>query len=241
MKAASETPERKRKDIAVEEIQKEKQEECLAARFLEMLETGKKYAELMNKYRCAIMEVETKLNVLNAEFSLQYDRNPFESIKSRLKSPRSIIGKLLRKDLIGDEATLAKNIEDNLYDVAGIRVVCAFQEDIYCLADLLTSQDDIRLIRVKDYIKNPKPNGYRSLHLIIEVPVFLKEGKTPVKVEVQFRTIAMDFWASVDHKLRYKKGVENEEEIVEKLRQCATVIAGLDNEMQKIRSMIEKR
>ena len=185
------------------------------------------------------MEVETKLNVLNAEFSMQYDRNPFESIKSRLKSPVSIIEKLLRKDPDLMPEGMEESIEKNLYDVAGIRVICAFQEDIYSLADLLIQQDDIRLIRTKDYIKNPKPNGYRSLHLILEVPVFLKSGKTPVKVEVQFRTIAMDFWASVDHKLRYKKNLPNEEEIVEKLRQCANVIAGLDNEIQEIRSMIE--
>ena len=210
-----------------------------ASQFLVMLETGKKYTELMNKYRCAIMEVETKLNVLNSEFALQYDRNPFESIKSRLKSPASIIKKLQKKDLLKDEESFAKSIEENLYDVAGIRVICAFQEDIYHLARLLVQQDDIRLIRAKDYIKNPKPNGYRSLHLILEIPVFLKTGKTPVKVEVQFRTIAMDFWASVDHKLRYKKNVENEAEIVEKLRQCADTISGLDDEMQQIRSMIE--
>lgn len=208
-------------------------------RYLDLLESGKRYMELMNKYRCAIMEVETKLNVLNSEFSLQYDRNPFETIKSRLKSPASIIKKLDRKGLLLDEETFAKAIEDSLYDVAGIRVICAFQEDIYRLAELLVQQDDIKLIRIKDYIKNPKPNGYRSLHLILEIPVFLKSGKTPVKVEVQFRTIAMDFWASVDHKLRYKKDIENEEEIIEKLRECATVIAGLDEEMQQIRTMIE--
>ena len=208
-------------------------------RYLELLESGKRYMELMNKYRCAIMEVETKLKVLNSEFSLQYDRNPFETIKSRLKSPASIIKKLDRKGLLLDEETFAKAIEDSLYDVAGIRVICAFQEDIYRLAELLVQQDDIKLIRIKDYIKNPKPNGYRSLHLILEIPVFLKSGKTPVKVEVQFRTIAMDFWASVDHKLRYKKDIENEEEIIEKLRECATVIAGLDEEMQQIRTMIE--
>lgn len=194
----------------------------------------------MNRYRCAIMEVETKLNVLNLEFSLQYDRNPFESIESRLKSPMSIIGKLKTKGISFTEETLGKAVEDNLYDVAGLRVVCAFQEDIYHLADLLIRQDDITLIRTKDYIKNPKPNGYRSLHLILEIPVFLKEGKTMMKVEVQFRTIAMDFWASVDHKLRYKKNMANEEEIVEKLRSCASVIAGLDNEMQQIRTMIEE-
>lgn len=215
-------------------------EKMEAGQYLEMLETGKKYLELMNKYRCAIMEVETKLNVLNAEFSLQYDRNPFESIKSRLKSPASIIKKMDKKGLLNDEGSFAENLEQELYDVAGIRVICAFQEDIYRLAQLLVQQDDIRLIRTKDYIRNPKPNGYRSLHLILEVPVFLQQGKTPVKVEVQFRTIAMDFWASVDHRLRYKKNVENEEEIVEKLRECATIISGLDNEMQQIRNMIEQ-
>ncbi len=215
-------------------------EEFKVERYMELLETGKKYAELMNKYQCAIMEVETKLKVLNAEFSLQYDRNPFESIKSRLKSPASIIKKMQRKGQLTDEASFARSIEENLYDVAGIRVICAFQEDIYRLAELLVQQDDIRLIRTKDYIRNPKENGYRSLHLILEVPVFLKSGKTPVKVEVQFRTIAMDFWASVDHRLRYKKDVKNEDEIVEKLRVCATTIAALDDEMQQIRTMIEK-
>ena len=207
--------------------------------YINMLETGKRYMEMMNKYRCAIMEVETKLKVLNTEFSLQYDRNPFESIKSRLKSPVSIMEKLRRKGLPINEEVLEQQIEENLFDVAGLRVICAFQEDIYALSDLLVHQDDIQLLRTKDYIKNPKPNGYRSLHQILEIPVFLKEGKTFVKVEVQFRTIAMDFWASVDHKLRYKKNVTNEEEIMEKLRICADSITAIDEEMQKIRNMIE--
>lgn len=221
------------------ETKVEEKKKIDAAQLQSLLETGKKYAALMSKYNCAIMEMETKLKVLNSEFALQYDRNPFESIKSRLKSPASIIKKLQKKDLIIDEDSFARCIEDHLYDVAGIRVICAFQEDIYHLAQLLVQQDDIRLIRTKDYIKNPKPNGYRSLHLILEIPVFLQTGKTPVKVEVQFRTIAMDFWASVDHKLRYKKDVENEEEIVAMLRECAETISGLDDEMQRIRSMIE--
>lgn len=207
--------------------------------YINMLETGKRYMEMMNKYRCAIMEVETKFKVLNTEFSLQYDRNPFESIKSRLKSPVSIMEKLRRKGLPINEEVLEQQIEENLFDVAGLRVICAFQEDIYALSDLLVHQDDIQLLRTKDYIKNPKPNGYRSLHQILEIPVFLKEGKTFVKVEVQFRTIAMDFWASVDHKLRYKKNVTNEEEIMEKLRICADSITAIDEEMQKIRNMIE--
>ena len=207
--------------------------------YINMLETGKRYMEMMNKYRCAIMEVETKLKVLNTEFSLQYDRNPFESIKSRLKSPVSIMEKLRRKGLPINDEVLEQQIEENLFDVDVLRVICAFQEDIYALSDLLVHQDDIQLLRTKDYIKNPKPNGYRSLHQILEIPVFLKEGKTFVKVEVQFRTIAMDFWASVDHKLRYKKNVTNEEEIMEKLRICADSITAIDEEMQKIRNMIE--
>lgn len=218
----------------------EKMEETLEEyQYIKILESGRRFMETMNKYRCAIMEVETKLNVLNAEFSLQYDRNPLESIKSRLKSPRSIIEKLHRRGIPFSQETVEELVEENLYDVAGIRVVCAFQEDIYRLADLLLRQDDIHLIRTKDYIKHPKPNGYRSLHLILEIPVFLEKGKTPVKVEVQFRTIAMDFWASVDHKLRYKKDVEDEALIVEKLRQCAETISDLDDEMQRIRNMIE--
>lgn len=208
--------------------------------FIKMMETGKKYMALMSRYRCAIMEVETKLRVLNEEFSSQYDRNPFESIKSRLKSPISILEKLQRRGVKLTEDNMAAAIEQNLNDVAGLRVVCSFQEDIYRLADLLACQDDVKVLRVKDYIKNPKPNGYRSLHLILEVPVFLEEGKTPIKVEVQFRTIAMDFWASLDHKLRYKKNIENEEEIMEKLRQSAETIAALDSEMQSIRNMIER-
>lgn len=209
------------------------------SKYINMLETGRQYMEMMNKYRCAIMEVETKLNVLNAEYAFQHDRNPFESIKSRLKSPASIMEKLRRKGFPINQEMLAKQIEENLYDVAGIRVICAFQEDIYALSDLLVRQDDIRLIRTKDYIKNPKPNGYRSLHQILEIPVFLKEGKTFVKVEVQFRTIAMDFWASVDHRLRYKKDMKNEQEIMEKLRICADSITEIDEEMQRIRNMIE--
>lgn len=215
-------------------------EDISEVQFIRLMETGKKYMALMSRYRCAIMEVETKLRVLNEEFSNQYDRNPFESIKSRLKSPTSIIEKLQRQGIRVTEDSIAEDIEANLNDVAGIRVVCSFQEDIYRLAELLARQDDVRILRIKDYIQNPKPNGYRSLHLILEIPVFLEEGKTFVKVEVQFRTIAMDFWASLDHKLRYKKNLTNEQEIAERLRRCADVISGLDDEMQNIRNMIEE-
>ncbi|MGN0293029.1 MAG: GTP pyrophosphokinase family protein [Lachnospiraceae bacterium] len=202
----------------------------------EILENGEDFAEMMIWYRCAIMEVETKLNVLNQEFSLRYDKNPFESIETRLKSPSSIVNKLHRKGL----EVSVDSIWENLHDVAGIRVVCSFQNDIYKLARLLCSQDDVSLLRIKDYIKNPKPNGYRSLHLILAIPIFLSEKKQYVKVEVQFRTIAMDFWASLEHKMKYKKNIKNPEQIVERLAKCADSIQEIDQEMETIRNLIEK-
>ena len=180
---------------------------------------------LMAYYRCAIMEVETKFNVLNEEFSLEYDRNPIETIKTRLKSTESIIKKLVRR---------------NFNDIAGVRVVCSFLEDIYLLADCLLQQDDVKLIQVKDYIKNPKPNGYRSLHLIIEIPIFLKDEKKDMRVEVQLRTIAMDFWASLDHKLSYKKDIPEEEAklLRQELLECAQISADLDVRMGEIKNRI---
>ena len=190
----------------------------------------------MMQYRCAIMEVETKLKVLDAEFSQEFNRNPFESIKSRLKSPVSISEKLRRKGF----AVTVENIEKYLKDVAGVRVICSFPDDIYRLAALLEKQDDIILLEKKDYIKNPKPNGYRSLHLILDIPIFLSNEKKHMKVEVQFRTIAMDFWASLEHKLKYKKNVENSEEIVEQLKKCADSIEKLDYQMQEIRDGIDR-
>ncbi len=195
----------------------------------------REFDQLMTYYRCAMMEIETKLNVLNAEFSLEYDRNPFEQIESRLKKPISIIEKMRRK---GFPITI-EALEKEIFDVAGIRVVCSFKEDIYKLADLLINQDDIILVMRKDYIMNPKPNGYRSLHLILDVPIFISEGKKHMKVEVQFRTIAMDFWASLDHKLKYKKEVKNADEIAIRLKACADSLALMDTEMQNIRHEID--
>ena len=135
----------------------------------------KNFRMLMSYYNCAIMEVQTKLNVLNEEYSLQHDRNPIESIKSRLKEPQSILNKLERKGL----PFSVKAIEENLNDIAGIRVICSFPEDVYTIADALLKQDDIKLIEQKDYIMTPKPNGYRSLHLIVEIPIFLANEKSP--------------------------------------------------------------
>lgn len=195
--------------------------------------------ELMAYYRCAIMEVETKFKVLNEQFSLQYDRNPIEGIKTRLKSHDGILKKLNKKDL---PFTL-ESVEENIKDIAGVRVICSFPEDIYMLADCLLNQDDIKLIEKKDYIKNPKKSGYRSLHLIIEVPIFLQNEKKSMKVEVQLRTIAMDFWASLEHKLRYKKNIAPEEaEIISKeLLECSEISADLDKRMEDIRNWIDKK
>ncbi len=194
------------------------------------------FMKLMMQYQCALMEIETKLKVLNAEFSLAHNRNPFESIKTRIKKPMSIIGKLQRKGL---ELTV-ENIEAALDDIAGVRVICSFPEDIYRVADMLTSQNDVRVLERKDYIREPKPSGYRSLHLIVEVPIFLAEETKPMRVEVQLRTIAMDFWASLEHKLKYKKNIPNSEGIAADLRECADAIAQMDERMQGIRHQIEE-
>ncbi|MBR3042243.1 MAG: GTP pyrophosphokinase family protein [Eubacterium sp.] len=207
-----------------------------AAEVAKVFSRTKEFTNLMTLYRCAIMEIETKLNVLNEEFSLQYDRNPFESIESRLKSPTSIVEKMMTK---GMEINV-ENMEGEIFDIAGIRVVCSFKEDIYKLADLLVQQDDILLLARKDYIANPKPNGYRSFHIIVDIPIFLSEGKKHMKVEVQFRTIAMDFWASVDHKLKYKKELKHPEEVVARLKKCADNLAEMDDEMEEIRQSLDK-
>lgn len=192
--------------------------------------------KMMAYYRCAVMEIETKFNVLNEHFSLQYDRNPIESIKTRIKSTESLIKKIRNKGL----PLKLDAIEQNIHDIAGVRVICSFQDDIYLLADCLLGQDDITLIRKKDYIKNPKASGYRSLHLIVEVPIFLQNEKRAMKVEVQLRTIAMDFWASLEHKLRYKKNIPPQEAelLAKELMDCACISSSLDLRMQKVRDRI---
>ena len=194
----------------------------------------RQYNKLMAYYRCAMMEIETKFNVLNEEFSLHFDRNPINSIKSRLKSLVSIKEKLERLSL---PFTL-ESVENTLHDVAGVRVICSFTEDVYTLANALLSQDDITLIERKDYIKNPKPNGYRSLHLIVTVPIFLEHEKRLMKVEIQLRTIAMDFWASLEHQLRYKKDVEFTGEMANELLICAEMSAELDKKMDALRGSV---
>ena len=193
------------------------------------------FMSLMVYYQCALYELETKLKVLNTEFSATHNRNPIQSIKSRIKKPRSIYEKMQRKGL----PLTAESIEKNLNDIAGLRVICSFPDEIYQLAIMLSTQDDIKVIEVKDYIKNPKPNGYRSLHLIVEIPIFLSNQKRYVRTEVQFRTIAMDFWASLEHQMKYKKELSDPETIAKELKECADQISALDDRMQQIRDKIQ--
>ncbi len=197
----------------------------------------KQFQELMMMYNCAIREVRTKLEVLNDEMAVRNPHNPIEMIKSRVKKPVSIAEKLKRRGFpISVESVL-----ENLNDVAGIRVICSFIDDIYKVASMLASQDDITVLEIKDYIRYPKANGYRSYHMIVEIPVFFSDRKLPMRVEVQIRTIAMDFWASLEHQMKYKKDVEGAEEIVSRLENIAERINGIDVEMQKIRKEIQKR
>ena len=212
-------------------------ETILSDEFMEILKKNVEPMDtLMAYYRCAIMEVETKFKVLNEQFSLEYDRNPIEGIKSRIKSVESLAKKVRDKNI----PMTIQSIEENITDIAGVRVICAFPEDIYMLADCLLQQDDITLIKKKDYIQNPKPGGYRSLHLIVSVPIFLKNEKRNMKVEVQLRTIAMDFWASLEHKLRYKKKIPPQaaDELAVELKDCALQSAKLDQRMQDIRNRL---
>ncbi len=189
--------------------------------------------ELLAFYRCAMMEVETKFRVLDEQFSLSHDRNPIESISSRLKSLDHIYEKARRKNI---PLTL-ECIEKGIFDIAGVRVVCPFEKDIYMLRDSILNHDDITLVEERDYIASPKPSGYRSLHLILEVPIFLSDEKRLMKVEVQLRTMAMDQWASLEHRLMYKKEVPEdvEKDLRKKLLECAALNCQLDQIMQEVK------
>lgn len=220
----------KTEEITAQDIEKS---EFLAKALLQ----EKEFTRLMSYYRSAMMEIETKFKVLNEGLSVTHARNPIETIKCRIKHPRSIIEKLWKKEL----PLTIEAIEKSIRDIAGVRVICAFPEDVYLLAEYLLKQDDIVLVRVKDYIKSPKPSGYRSLHLIVQVPIFMANEKRMVPVEIQLRTIAMDFWASLEHKMKYKKNLKDADEIAEELKVCATQIASLDLSMQKIRNKIDAK
>ncbi|SHJ33273.1 GTP pyrophosphokinase [Lutispora thermophila] len=193
------------------------------------------FKELMMMYKCAIKEIKTKFEVLDIEFKIRYQRNPINFINTRLKCASSIVNKMRRKNI----PFTIENIEEHIHDVAGVRVICSYVDDIYNIAKALLEQDDIKLIKKKDYIANPKPNGYRSLHLIVSVPVYFAEQKKNMKVEVQIRTIAMDSWASLEHQLKYKQQITNEEHIAAQLKECADLIADIDSRMLDIRTQIE--
>ena len=195
-----------------------------------LLESAMQLQQVMMLYEAGIREIKTKLDILSDESRISGKPSPIDSIKSRIKTPRRIINKLKRR---GFPITLQSMME-NLNDIGGIRVICPFIEDIYVVADMLIRQDDLALIERKDYIENPKPNGYRSLHLILQVPIFLSDRTRPVRIELQLRTIAMDFWASLEHQLRYKADVEVPAYISDDLKACADVIAATDEEMQRI-------
>ncbi len=196
------------------------------------------FYKMFTYYECAIDEVETKLNILNKEYSIEGNINPIDSIKSRVKSLESIIEKLNRKNL----PFTMDAIEANIHDIAGLRVIVNFPEDVYKIRDGLLKQDDVILLKEKDYIKNPKKNGYRSLHLIIQTPIFLSTGKKMMEVEVQIRTIAQNFWASLEHQVYYKNDIEGKEIIRKELKDLAEESARLDNKMEELkRKLNEKR
>ncbi len=208
----------------------------------QMIDAARKYItpfeSFFEMYSCAIMEMETKFNVLNKQFSLIYDGNPIVYMVSRVKDIFSVLKKLDSKKL----PHTVESIEKNIKDMAGVRVVCSFIEDIYRLEKCLLSQDDVTLIEKKDYIANPKPSGYRSLHLIVSIPIFLEHDKKDITVEVQLRTIAMDFWANLEHKLKYKKNIDQQKynELSRELVDCAQTIASLDERMQNVRDCLPK-
>jgi len=193
-------------------------------------------SETLLIYRSAIKEVKTKLDILDDELKIRRKRNPIEYMKSRVKTPSSIMEKLKRR---GFEMSIG-SAKENLNDIAGIRVICSFVGDIYDIAEMLKRQVDITLIEEKDYIKNPKQNGYRSLHLVVKVPIFFSDHEELVRVEVQIRTIAMDFWASLEHKLYYKTSGESPGHITQDLKECADLIASTDMRMQDIHKQVEK-
>ena len=200
-----------------------------------LIESAMQMQQMMLLYESGIREIKTKLDILSDESRISGKPSPIDSIKSRIKSPRSIISKLKRR---GFPITLQSMI-DNLNDIGGIRVICPFIEDIYTVAGMLMRQDDLTLIEKKDYIANPKPNGYRSLHLILEVPIFLAERTQPVRIELQIRTMAMDFWASLEHQLKYKQEIPGQQDIIAQLRECAEIINATDEKMLDIRRQIE--
>jgi putative GTP pyrophosphokinase len=193
------------------------------------------FTRFMMRYKFGIEEIVTKLTILRDEFAHLHNDNPIENVSSRLKNPESIIEKMARK---GSEMTF-ESIEKTITDVAGVRVTCSFVSDVYRVFDLLTGQADVRVVDVRDYIETPKPNGYRSLHALIEVPVFLSDGPVSVLVEVQLRTIAMDFWASLEHKIHYKYRQDVPQSLLDGLKDAADTAGALDDTMQRLHTEVK--
>ena len=193
------------------------------------------FLEIEHLYDSAIELVKAQLNIFDNEFSMRFQRNPIHSIESRIKTPQSIVGKLQRKGM----PVTPESARENLTDIAGVRVICCYIDDIYAIADLLTKYSGFQLRKIKDYIQNPKPNGYRSFHMILDVPVYMSSGKQTAPVEIQIRTIAMDFWATLEHQLRYKAIPTIPASISDELVQTATDISLLDQRMQRIHDQVE--
>lgn len=187
-------------------------------------------SKFLMPYKFGLAELNTKIDILKQEFQYIHDYNPIEHVKSRIKTPESILKKVYRK---GYEFSLS-SIKENVQDIAGARIVCSFISDIYRLSEMLQSQQDLKVITCKDYIKSPKPNGYRSLHLILQVPVFMSDKVEDVSVEVQIRTIAMDFWASLEHKIYYKYNKEVPQKLLDELKEAANSVSQLDKRMEHI-------
>lgn len=186
------------------------------------------------KYSAAMNETVTKLKILNEDFETRYKRSPIENIENRIKTPESLIKKMIRNDV----AFNFDDLQDNIYDIAGVRVICSFVSDVYTIVKMIEDNDEFTIVRKKDYIQNPKPSGYRSLHLIVKVPVYLTTGKEDVYVEIQIRTMAMDFWASLEHKIKYKYDGTVPQEVLDELVECADSIAEADEKMMKLGQMV---
>jgi putative GTP pyrophosphokinase len=194
------------------------------------------FQERQHLYKSAIREITTKLEILDDDFKVRHQYNPIHNISSRIKKPDSIMKKAMSKGYTSLDETV-----ENIKDIAGIRVVCKYIDDIYEVVDILTSQPDIELVRTKDYVKNPKVSGYRSLHIIVKVPVFLVDATHVIPVEIQIRTIAMDTWASLEHELKYKYDGELPKSILDELKQCSLDMSGVDNRMQNIHNILETK
>jgi putative GTP pyrophosphokinase len=205
--------------------------EDMSTNHLEQLkQIRNKLTRFMMIYKFALQEVETKIDILQEEFQLLHDYNPIEHTKSRLKTPESIMKKLYRKGGAGS----LQEIRESIKDIAGIRITCSFVSDIYHISRMLQGQDDLEIISVKDYIQNPKPNGYKSLHLLVKVPVFMSDRQESVYVEVQIRTIAMDFWASLEHKIFYKFNGTVPQRLLDELKEAADSADELDEKMERL-------